>query len=1258
MSNSLQKVDHDITLDRLPVAEEASFDSHTEERNSKCLPETRVQLLEDIHHWIDEPKSKKIFWLHGMAGTGKSTIARTVAQRRHDEGDLGANFFFKRGEDDRGNLVKFVPTIARQLASRIPAFNYALKGSLDANPEIMSRSISEQFKRLVQEPLSKVQTEEITPSPLVIVIDALDECKNDGDIRLLIHLLSDICSTKSFYLRVFVTSRFEPPVRLGFHDIMDENNHQDLVLHRISPSIVELDISVFFRHEFAKIREDFNLMAADELKLTPNWPSQTELEKLTITSFPLFISAATICRFVSDWHLGGPRELLQKALETTRDVHTSRLSGFYSLVLEQQTINRSESEKSDIMESFCLVVGSIITLANPLSKRALAKLLSVNVGAVVARLNVLQSVLDVPEDLDLPIRLLHLSFRDFLVTERRGFWVDEKLTHKKLAKCCLRVMFKALKANICNLPFPGTSRSELDGRSVKRYIPPELEYACLYWVYHQTSLKHEADDYQQVDDLLKAHLLHWFEVMSLIGRSEDILNRLRDLASWLEEGNYKGLLAFVQDAVRLVRANIVVIDEAPLQVYSSVLVFAPRKSLVRQSYENKVPSWLSLWPQVKEDWDPCLSVIEWPDGAKSVAFSHDSKMVVGVPNADSTTVRIWNTDTGKCEQMLDHGDQVWQAVFSHDSKMVASASTDKMTRIWNTQTGQCVQVLKGHSNWLFSVAFSHDSKLTASGSFGRTIRIWNTRSGECEQLLVGHHGIILQLAFSWDSNTIYSVSEDDTVRIWNLGTGQCEKELEFDGDNIRTMVFSPDLTKGASVSTNNTVSVWDIQTGSRETLIEGHGSKISCLALSHDSKALATAAYDQTIRIWNTYTGNCNQILQGHSSYINSVAFSHDSRILVSGSDDGTLRIWDTQMRETEQLAEGHNNQVWSIAISPDMDKVVSASFDNTLRIWNTQTGKCEQVLEGHSRYVESLEFSHDSKMVVSACADNTARIWNTQFKEGAKVLEGHSGSVQMAIFSHDSTMVASASIDGTARIWDTQTGNCKQVLQCYGGILLFSHDSKMLVSASDDFTIRVWDVQTGKCEKLLKGHTDLVTSMVLSNDSSILVSGSYDKTIQVWNTQTGRCEQPLEGHGDGVTSVALSYDSLMVASVSYDKTAKIWNAKTGSCHGTRFVDRSSVSVDFEPYNWNDVVDDIRASSANCPTFFNPETSLPRIKDLKLGLRESTWITMAGKNLLCLPAELRENSQRIAISADTIAMGFSSGRVLILRFSEVEMAKL
>lgn len=73
-------IDEKRALDSLPFVGDASFDSHAEEYNSRCLPDTRVELRKQISEWIRDPHAKRIFWLSGMAGTGKSTIARTIAQ--------------------------------------------------------------------------------------------------------------------------------------------------------------------------------------------------------------------------------------------------------------------------------------------------------------------------------------------------------------------------------------------------------------------------------------------------------------------------------------------------------------------------------------------------------------------------------------------------------------------------------------------------------------------------------------------------------------------------------------------------------------------------------------------------------------------------------------------------------------------------------------------------------------------------------------------------------------------------------------------------------------------------------------------------------------------------------------------------------------------------------------------------------------------------------------------------------------------------
>ncbi|KAH7202847.1 hypothetical protein BKA60DRAFT_499219, partial [Fusarium oxysporum] len=600
----LQNVDDRTTLNQLPLAHGASFDSKAEEHNSRCLPDTRQELLEDIDSWIDDPKSKTIFWLNGKAGTGKSTISRTVAWSRSKQGDLGASFFFKRGEVDRGNLAKFVPTVARRLAWSTPAVAPFIKSAVNADPAIADKAVREQFEKLVREPLSKATATSLSRPSVVIVVDALDECEKDADIKLLLELLSTLRLAGPFCVRVLVTSRPELPVRLGFSSIGD--THQDFVLHQIPRPIIERDISIFLRHEFTNIRNSFNKETEKELKLPADWPGEANLKELTRAAAPLFIYAATLCRFVNDRYLGSPDELLQSVLNVAGTGQSSKLDMTYSPVLKQQVVNRSGSERWDIIESFRLIVGTIVALANPLSMRALALLLDIHISKVTTRLSALHSVLDIPETLDTPVRLLHLSFRDYLAClkkrELAEFQVDERHTHQSLARHCLRIMRGGLQKNICSLSFPGMRQPAVNVRQLEKSMPSQLQYACMHWAYHQTKSDAKPDDDKEVYDFFTTHFLHWLEVMSLLGRVKECLDALRSLTRWLENRGDSRLSTFVTDAVRFVQAYFPVIAEAPLQIYSCV-AFAPRKSVVRRTFGRDIPKWISNLPKVEENWD-------------------------------------------------------------------------------------------------------------------------------------------------------------------------------------------------------------------------------------------------------------------------------------------------------------------------------------------------------------------------------------------------------------------------------------------------------------------------------------------------------------------------------------------------------------------------------------------------------------------------------------------------------------------------------
>jgi hypothetical protein len=245
-------IDQRLDLAKLPIATGASFDSHTDEHKARCLPNTRTALLHDIMQWANDKGGKPIFWLCGMAGTGKSTIARTIAQSFDSNGQLGASFFFKKGEGERGNASRFFTTIASDLVKHELGMLAGVRKALDADSAISQRALKEQFKKLILQPLleikqasSQASSQALSQAPIrVIIIDALDECEREEDIRAILQLLAQTKDIQPVSLRIVVTSRSELHIRLGFKE-MPSGTYQDLVLHEVPKDIIEHDIRLF-----------------------------------------------------------------------------------------------------------------------------------------------------------------------------------------------------------------------------------------------------------------------------------------------------------------------------------------------------------------------------------------------------------------------------------------------------------------------------------------------------------------------------------------------------------------------------------------------------------------------------------------------------------------------------------------------------------------------------------------------------------------------------------------------------------------------------------------------------------------------------------------------------------------------------------------------------------------------------------------------------------------------------------------------------
>lgn len=519
-------------LDRLPVAKGASFDSRAEEHNSTCLENTRHELLDQISKWVDDPNGKAIFWLNGMAGTGKSTISRTFARSQSAKGHLGASFFFKRGELDQGTLSKFMTTIAWQLIQRQPSLAPILKEAIDADPAVLQSAVQDQFAKLIFNPLLKTAQN----VPILLIIDALDECDDERDIRLLIRSFSRIQSLQSSWFRVFITSRPELPIRLGFKTV--EGTYQNVVLHEMPPQTIERDISAFLQHELRKVRNEYNESKEGGQRLPPEWPVHSDIMSLVDMAIPLFIFAATACRFISERRCGNPSMQLNRLLEYKGTSANSGLDKTYLPILEQQIFDLSPQSRDEVVKQFRRIVGGIIVLASPLPVTALVQLLGVSQETIEVRLDQLHSVLDVPSSQKLPVRPFHLSFRDFLTDpatcNKTPLWIDEKRVHRSIAERCFYIMDRSLQMDICDVRNPGTPRRTLPPEKMETRLPLELRYCCLNWVHHLQQAGVQVLDAERIYDFLTNHFLHWLEALSLMGRISQSLSLLRTLHSLVE----------------------------------------------------------------------------------------------------------------------------------------------------------------------------------------------------------------------------------------------------------------------------------------------------------------------------------------------------------------------------------------------------------------------------------------------------------------------------------------------------------------------------------------------------------------------------------------------------------------------------------------------------------------------------------------------------------------------------------------------------
>ncbi|KAJ2925775.1 hypothetical protein H1R20_g11320, partial [Candolleomyces eurysporus] len=502
LSATLGKHFKNAALDRLKWVPGAAYDSQeVADKVVSCFEGTRTTLLANVGRWMSGTISdghRPLYVLDGIAGIGKSTVALTVAQRAAGINSLGASFCFSRDQDDRKRSLGFVHTLAYQLARYDASYGDAVADAITGNPEALSKVLTEQFSLLVDKPLCPLLEQRKTP--LVLVVDALDECVEPDASNVLKLIISSVCRLPN--VKVLLTTRPELKLRSRYMGRPDANIFH---LQEIEDLIVEQDISLYVNHSLSSDQMQEALGDSYHASWEPTPENKAKLAKL---SGKLFIFASTAIKFILDEQYLNPLGQLSQILDL-QSKNTSPISLLDDLYLNVLKSAKPAGEAKHWLSRFQKVVGAILAIQAPLSALILENLLDQAGGEVKAALANLHSI---------------LAPLDFITGPScpSEFQIVEKEQHLELTKCCLKVMNRQLKFNICQVAIPSDDQYKdlddlLKGGLTTDHISRELEYAVCYWANHLSKLERmDSDLIALLEEFLKKHLMHWLEALAYI----------------------------------------------------------------------------------------------------------------------------------------------------------------------------------------------------------------------------------------------------------------------------------------------------------------------------------------------------------------------------------------------------------------------------------------------------------------------------------------------------------------------------------------------------------------------------------------------------------------------------------------------------------------------------------------------------------------------------------------------------------------------
>ena len=469
------------------------------------MPGTCVDVLRDIQGWLCDLNMPNILWLSGSPGSGKTTIASTVVA---DFESFSGQFFFHRDQAEFCDPDNLWRRLALDLALGNNALGKCIAKALEMQKaNIRGLDISMQFEHLIVKPVQELF--EDTARPLLIVIDALDECEQ---YEKLLPSLKSWSWLLPKFLKLFITSRRYLDIQRTLNSV---SQHIDLHTGDKVSNQTSKDLELYFTTRFFE-------MTRLQTSLHMNWPGPDKVSFLVRKAAGLYIWAKSAMDFIL--HRGGDTEERLNVICSDSGEGIDAIDTLYQHIVSIAFQGLREAEK----RSLSLVLGAIVIAKDPLRACDLEQLLGVrDTLSIFSQLSPVLLIRDTGH-----LHICHQSFTDFLLDPERSkaFWVDSKKHSLRFAGFCMRFMSAKLKFNFFDLKTSHTLNEDIPNRMnhIKNVKSTALNHASYFWAIYldeYSDKKLEEEIMHEMENFFMNHLLHWLEIMSLM----DAVNH----AAWL-----------------------------------------------------------------------------------------------------------------------------------------------------------------------------------------------------------------------------------------------------------------------------------------------------------------------------------------------------------------------------------------------------------------------------------------------------------------------------------------------------------------------------------------------------------------------------------------------------------------------------------------------------------------------------------------------------------------------------------------------------